>query len=48
MFEVAWEEFGKNDRIVSKRKAFKTVDSRDKFIEKLCEKDSFYRILGVR
>lgn len=46
--EVAWEEFNKNDRIVSKRKQFKTKEERNKFIEKLSKKDNFNRILATR
>ena len=46
--EVAWQEFNSNDRIVSKRKEFKDKDARDKFINKLVEKDNFYTILGTR
>ncbi len=48
MFEVAWEEFNKADRLVSKRKSFKTPEARDSFIDKLVEKDNFYRILGYQ
>ena len=46
--EVTWQEFDKNDRAVSKRAQFSTIEKRDKFIEKLVEKDNFYRILGTR
>lgn len=48
MYEVAWQEFNKNDRLVTKRKSFKTEAARDKFIEKICEKDNFYMILATR
>ena len=48
MFEVAWQEFNKSDRIVTKRKAFKTEAARDSFVEKLYEKDNFYSLIGIR
>lgn len=46
--EVTWQEFNRNDRIVTKRKVFKSEQAMDKFIEKLCEKDNFCRILAYR
>lgn len=46
--EVAWQEFNSSDRVVTKRKEFKDKESRDKFINKLVEKDNFYTILGTR
>lgn len=48
MFEVAWQEFNKADRLVTKRKAFKTEAAREKFINKLVEKDNFHMILAYR
>ena len=45
-FEVAYSVFDKNDRIVSKRKEFKTADARKKFIEKLKKDPKFYEILS--
>lgn len=48
MSEVMWQEINKNDKIVTKRKEFKTAEAMQKFIEKLFEKDSFYRILATR
>lgn len=48
MFEVAWQEFNKADRLVTKRKAFKTEEAREKFINKLVEKDNFHTILAYR
>lgn len=48
MKEVVWQEIGKNDRIVTKRKAFKTEAAMEKFIEKLSEKDSFLCVLATR
>lgn len=48
MFEIAWKEVTKTDRIVVKRKAFKTEGAREKFIEKLFDKDNFLEILATR
>ena len=48
MFEVAWMEFNKSDRLVSKRKSFNTEPARDRFIERLYEKANFYQVLAVR
>ena len=48
MFEVSWQEIKATGMIVTKRKAFKTEKALDKFVEKLFDKDSFYRILGTR
>lgn len=48
MFEVAWQEFNKSGRLVTKRKSFKTAEAMEKFIEKLFEKDNFYNILATR
>lgn len=48
MFEVVWQEFNKNDRLVTKRKSFKTTEATEKFIEKVSEKDNFYTILATR
>ncbi len=48
MKELAWQEINKNDKIITKRKSFKTAEAMEKFIEKLFEKDSFYRILATR
>ena len=47
-FEFSWQEIGKNDKITSKRKAFKSKDARDKFLEKLYDKDNLYQVLGTR
>ena len=47
-YEVAWQEFDRNDRIVTKRKAFKTEEGRAKFIEQISYKASFYCIYGTR
>ena len=48
MFEVAWQEFNRKDQVVAKRKAFQTKAAMNKFIDKLCDKDNFYQILGYR
>ena len=48
MKEVAWQEFNKSDRIVAKRKSFKTEEAMEKFIKKITEKDNFYTILATR
>lgn len=48
MFEIAWKEVSKTDRIVVKRKAFKTEAARERFIEKLFDKDSFLEIMAIR
>lgn len=46
MFEIAWKEVTKSDRIVVKRKAFKTEAAREKFIEKLFNKDNFLELIA--
>lgn len=48
MFEVMWQEFNKSDRLVTKRKSFKTTEAMEKFIEKVSENDNFYTILATR
>jgi len=48
MKEIVWQEFNKSDRIVTKRKSFKTEEAMQKFVEKLTEKDNFYTILATR
>lgn len=48
MFEIAWKEVTKTDRIVVKRKAFKTETARERFIEKLFDKDNFLELIAVR
>ena len=47
-YEVAWQEFDRNDRIVTKRKAFKTEGGRAMFIERISYKASFFCIYGTR
>lgn len=48
MREIAWQEFNKSDKLVTKRKSFKTDEALEKFIEKLTEKDNFYTFLATR
>lgn len=48
MFEIAWMEFDKAGRLVTKRKTFKTAAAQERFVHKLYEKDGFYQILAVR
>lgn len=48
MKEIAWQEFNKSDRLVTKRREFKTEAAMQKFIDKLTEKDNFYKILATR
>ncbi len=48
MSEVMWQEISKADKIVTKRQEFKTAEAMERFIEKLVEKDSFYKILATR
>lgn len=48
MKEIVWQEFNKSDRLVTKRKSFKTDEALEKFIEKLTEKDNFYTVLATR
>ena len=46
--EIVWQEFNKSDRLVTKRKSFKTAEALEKFIEKLTEKGNFHSILATR
>ena len=48
MKEVAWQEFNKSGRLVTKRKTFKTDAALERFIQKLFEKDNFYGVLATR
>ena len=48
MKELMWQEFNKSDRLVTKRKTFKTDEDMQKFIEKLIEKENFYIVLATR
>ena len=47
-YEVAWQAFDKDDRIVTKTKTFKTEKGRAKFIERISYHPSFYCIYGIR
>lgn len=46
MYEVMWQEITASGQIVTKRKGFGTKAALDKFVEKLFQKDSFYKILA--
>lgn len=48
MKEICWQEFTKSGSIVTKRREFKTEAAATTFIEKLYDKDSFYRVLATR
>ena len=48
MYEIAWQEFDRNDRLTTKRKSFKTEKGRSQFIERIMYKASFYCILATR
>ena len=48
MNETIWQEFGKDGRIVTRRRTFRTFELMQKFIYKLIEKDNFYKILAIR
>ena len=47
-YEVAWQEFDRNDRLVTKTKSFKTEKGRAKFIERISYHPAFYCIYGTR
>lgn len=46
-YGIRWQEFGRDDRATTKQKFFKTEAARKKFMDKLVEKDNFYRIDAV-
>lgn len=48
MREIAWQEFSKSGRLVTKRKSFKTPEAAERFVERLFGKDNFYTILATR
>ena len=48
MKELAWQEFDKNGKLVTKRKSFNTAEAMEKYIEKLFEKENFCTILATR
>ena len=45
-FEIRWIEINKKMELVNKRKGFDTEKARDKFVEKLVEKDNYYGMLA--
>lgn len=46
MFEVAYQEINKKDEVVTKSKSFKSEEARQKFVEKLSQKDNFVCIVA--
>jgi len=46
-YGVRWTEFDRQDRLVSKQRMFKSAESRDKFIEKLRNKNNFNEIIAI-
>ena len=48
VYEVAWQEFDRNDRLVTKTRTFKTEEGRAKFIERISYKASFHCIYATR
>jgi len=42
-YGVQWVEFDKQDRAVTKEKIFKTKAARDKFADKVQEKNNFWK-----
>lgn len=46
--EVVWMEFTKSGKLTQKRRGFKTAEAMERFIQKLFDKDSFYKILATR
>ena len=45
-FSIMWNEFDRNDRLVTKTKHFRTEAARNKFISKLEDKSNFNEILA--
>ena len=41
---IRWQEFDRNDRVVTKEKEFNSKDARDKYVSTLEKKDNFYRV----
>ena len=48
MNEIAWQEFDKSGRLVTKRKSFKNSEAMEKFIKSIFGKDNFYTIIATR
>lgn len=46
MFGVRWQEFSKDDRMVTKEKFFDSENKRAKFVDRLVRKDNFYKVLA--
>ena len=46
MFEVIWQEFNRQARIVTKRRAFRSESAMQRFIDKLHNKDNFWQMIG--
>ncbi len=47
-YELAWHHFGKDDRLETKTKSFKTAKHREKFANKISEHPKFHSIYGYR
>lgn len=47
MFSIAYQTINAKGIISSHQKTFKTENAMEKFIDKLVEKDNFYRILAT-
>lgn len=45
---VAWQEFTKSGRLVTRSKSFSSERAMSRFIEKLFVKDGFYQIIAMR
>jgi hypothetical protein len=43
MVTVRWQEFGRDDRLVSKERTFKTEKAMQAFMAKQEQKDNFYQ-----
>ena len=45
-YRVKWREYGEGDRIVAKKKSFRTDQLRERFISSLTEKQNFHEIIA--
>jgi len=43
-YGIRWQEFNKRDEVITKEKIFKTEKAREKFVDRLVEKDNFYQL----
>ena len=43
-YGIRWVEFNKRNEMVTKEKIFKTEKARNRFADKVVEKDNFYQI----